>query len=117
MVDVGVGEPDLRYRESPPLDLGQQNDQVATGIDDSGLHRFIAPDDGAVLLEGGNRKGVVVQHGYSKLLTSSPRKHCVSVAVGTRVNPSPPAQIRTCGITAYGSCLRCVTHRSGPPGM
>lgn len=29
--------------------------------------------------------------------------------------PPPPAQIRTCRITAYGSCLRYVTHRSAPP--
>jgi len=27
------------------------------------------------------------------------------VAVGTLVNPAPPAQIRTCRITAYGSYL------------
>ena len=27
----------------------------------------------------------------------------------------PPAQIRTCGTTAYGSCLGCVT-RSDPQG-
>lgn len=27
----------------------------------------------------------------------------------------PPAQIRTCRVTAYGSCLRFVTQRSGPP--
>ena len=36
---------------------------------------------------------------------------------GNRGYPLPPAQIRTCGITAYGSCLRCVTHRNAPPGM
>ena len=29
-------------------------------------------------------------------------------------HPPPPAQIRTCRITAYGSCLRYVTHRSAP---
>jgi hypothetical protein len=28
-----------------------------------------------------------------------------SVAVGTTVNPSPPAQIRTCRLPAYGSYL------------
>lgn len=28
--------------------------------------------------------------------------------------PPPPAQIRTCRITAYGSCLRYVTRRSAP---
>src|SRR5437870_4694097 len=28
------------------------------------------------------------------------------VAVGTPVNPTPPAQIRTCRIAAYGSYLR-----------
>ena len=31
--------------------------------------------------------------------------------------PLPPAQIRTCRITAYGSCLRCVTHRNEPADM
>ena len=29
----------------------------------------------------------------------------ISVAVGTTVNPSPPAQIRTCSLPAYGSYL------------
>ena len=29
-------------------------------------------------------------------------------------HPPPPAPIRTCRITAYGSCLRYVTHRSAP---
>jgi hypothetical protein len=28
-----------------------------------------------------------------------------AVAVGMAVTCHPPAQIRTCGITAYGSCL------------
>jgi hypothetical protein len=30
------------------------------------------------------------------------------VAVGTPVNPTPPAQIRTCRIAAYGSYLGCM---------
>jgi hypothetical protein len=33
-----------------------------------------------------------------------------------RSYPLPPAQIRTCRIPAYGSCLRYVTHRIVPPG-
>jgi hypothetical protein len=35
----------------------------------------------------------------------------LSVAVGTPVNPAPPAQIRTGGITAYGSYLGCVASK------
>ena len=31
--------------------------------------------------------------------------------------PPPPAQIRTCRITAYGSCLRYVTRRTAPQGV
>src|SRR4051794_748104 len=31
------------------------------------------------------------------------------VAVGTCISGTPPAQIRTCGFPAYGSCLGCVT--------
>lgn len=38
-----------------------------------------------------------------------------TVAVGTAVTCRPPAQIRTCGTTAYGSCLGYVT-RSDPQG-
>jgi hypothetical protein len=34
-----------------------------------------------------------------------------SVAVGTTVNPSPPAQIRTCRLPAYGSYLECVARK------
>lgn len=33
----------------------------------------------------------------------------LAVAVGTAVTCRPPAQIRTCGTTAYGSCLGYVT--------
>ena len=31
--------------------------------------------------------------------------------------PPPPAQIRTCRITAYGSCLGYVTRRTAPPDV
>jgi hypothetical protein len=34
-----------------------------------------------------------------------------SVAVGTPVNPTPPAQIRTCRIAAYGSYRRCLASK------
>ena len=34
-----------------------------------------------------------------------------SVAVGTTVNPSPPAQIRTCRLPAYGSYLEWVARK------
>ena len=34
-----------------------------------------------------------------------------SVAVGTPVGPAPPAQIRTCSITAYGSYLGCLASK------
>jgi hypothetical protein len=34
-----------------------------------------------------------------------------SVAVGTTVNPSPPAQIRTCRLPAYGSYLEWMARK------
>ena len=35
----------------------------------------------------------------------------LAVAVGTTVNPSPPAQIRTCRLPAYGSYLEWVARK------
>ena len=61
MVDMGMGEPDLHQLHIKPLSLGQQVVQIAPWIDDGGLPGFIAPDDGGILLEGGDRDGVVTQ--------------------------------------------------------
>ena len=62
MVDVAVGDPDLLERHAQLLDGRQQHRQVATRVDDGRFFRVIAPDDGAVLLEGRDGNGFVVQH-------------------------------------------------------
>ena len=62
VVNVGVREPDLLKRHAQLFASGFQQGQIATGIDDGALHGFIAPDDGAVLLEGGNGDGFVLKH-------------------------------------------------------
>jgi hypothetical protein len=62
MVDVGVGDPDLFQRDAQLLASVLQHIQIATGINDGGFHGFIAPDDGTVLLEGGDGDGFVLKH-------------------------------------------------------
>ncbi len=76
VVQVAVGDPDLLQRNAQALDGVQQQIHVATRVDDGGAALFIAPDDGAVLLEGGNGDGLVVQHGGARrlVLVSSWRK-------------------------------------------
>lgn len=64
MVNVGMGLPDLRECQPPAPDFREQHVEIPTGVDDGGLQGLIAPDNGAVLLEGGNRDGVVTQHAY-----------------------------------------------------
>src|SRR5205807_3081551 len=39
--------------------------------------------------------------------SEAPASYC-AVAVGTSVDPTPPARIRTCRIAAYGSYLGCL---------
>ena len=62
VVDVRVGEPDLFKRHAQLFARIFQHRQVATGVDDGTLHGVIAPDDGAVLLEGGDGDGFVLKH-------------------------------------------------------
>lgn len=62
VVDVGVGEPNLFQPDTELLAGVLQHGQIATGVDDGGLVRFIAPNDGTVLLEGGDGDGLVLQH-------------------------------------------------------
>jgi hypothetical protein len=45
------------------LGRGDEQVEVATRVNDGGLVRLVAPDDGAVLLERGYGDGLVVQHG------------------------------------------------------
>ena len=61
VVDVGVGEPDLLQVDAQLLHRRLDARQVATGVDDGGLLRGIAPDDGAVLRERGDGDGVVAE--------------------------------------------------------
>ena len=62
VVEVAVGDPDLLKLHAQAFDRFQQQLHVATGVDDGGATLFIAPDDGAVLLESGDGDGFVVQH-------------------------------------------------------
>src|SRR5690606_28861221 len=45
--------------------------KVTSRVDDDRLQGFVAPDDGAVLLEGGDRNGEVAQHGAA-IIASQP---------------------------------------------
>jgi hypothetical protein len=45
------------------MDGSQNQVQITTGVDHSRLARLVVPDQGAVLLEGGDRDGLVLQHG------------------------------------------------------
>src|SRR5690348_3593769 len=51
MVYVAVGEEDLLDRHARLICRGPQSRQVAAGIDEGSLHRFGAPQQGAILLE------------------------------------------------------------------
>jgi hypothetical protein len=71
VVDVRMGQQDLRQRQLQGLGRGPDARQVATGVDDGGLQGLVAPDEAAVLLEGGDGDGLVAQHdgrfGFSRL--------------------------------------------------
>jgi hypothetical protein len=72
VVDVRVGQPDGLQRHAQRRDGRAQSWQVATGVDDRGVHRAVAPDDGAVLGKGGDGDGLVAQHLGGELSTRSP---------------------------------------------
>lgn len=76
VVDVGVGEPDLLERDGARLTGGQQGLEVASGVNDSACAAGVVPDDGAVLREGGDGQGDVVQHG-SECLVLMTRQRCI----------------------------------------
>jgi len=61
------------------------------------------------------RKSLIGIHAPTTPFVSTNGSVANLVAVGAAVTCRPPAQIRTCGTTAYGSCLGCVT-RSDPQG-
>jgi hypothetical protein len=60
---VGVREPDGLEVQAQALDFAQHHVQVAAGVDHGGVHGLVAPDEGAVLLEGGDGDREVMQHG------------------------------------------------------
>ena len=62
MVHVAVGDPDLFELEVQLFDGPQQHMQIAARIDDRRLARLVVPDQGAVLLEGRDGDGLVLQH-------------------------------------------------------
>ena len=67
VVDMGMGEPDLRQRQRAALDFGHDQGEIAPGIDDGRLPGLVAPDQGAVLLERSHRNQRVLQHGNERL--------------------------------------------------
>jgi len=62
MVHVAVGDPDLFELEVQLFDGAEQHMQIATRIDDRRLACLVVPDQGAVLLEGRDGDGLVLQH-------------------------------------------------------
>ena len=62
MINVGVSDPNLLQSHAELFAGGFKQGQIAARIDDGSLHRFIAPDDGTVLLEWGDGNGFVLQH-------------------------------------------------------
>lgn len=62
VVHVTVGDPDLFELEAQALDGAQQQVKVAAGIYNSRLMGLIVPDQGTVLLEGGDGDGLVLKH-------------------------------------------------------
>ena len=55
-------DPNLLKRDTEFLAPIEQHVQVTTWIDDGATHGFIAPNDGAVLLERGDGNGFVLEH-------------------------------------------------------
>ena len=62
MVDMRMRDPNLLKRDAELLAPIEQHVQVTTWIDDGATHGFIAPNDGAVLLERGDGNGFVLEH-------------------------------------------------------
>jgi hypothetical protein len=63
MVQVTVGDPDLLKLEFVRLNRRQNQVQITPRVNHSRLARLVVPDQGAVLLEGRDRDGLVLQHG------------------------------------------------------
>ena len=65
MIDVAVGQPDFVDRDASLSDGTLDVRQIAAGINDYGMLRGLAPQQGAVLLEGRNRNddGLGFGHG------------------------------------------------------
>jgi hypothetical protein len=74
VVDVGMGQQDLRQRQLAGLDRRTDARQIAAGVDDGGLQSLVAPDQAAVLREGGDGDGLVTQHAAQWLLATQCRK-------------------------------------------
>jgi hypothetical protein len=63
---VRVGEPDGLERQAALLDGGFQHGDVATWVDQGGFMGGVAPDQRAVLLEGGAGEGLAEEHGGAR---------------------------------------------------
>ena len=70
MVDVRMGDPNLGELHAQLRQRIFDHIEVAARINDRGLATRVVPDDGAVLLEGGNGNGGVMEHGVSVTLAT-----------------------------------------------
>jgi hypothetical protein len=55
MVEMAVGQPDCLQRQGLAAQRGDDAVGVATGVDHDGAEGLLIPQDGAVLLERGDR--------------------------------------------------------------
>ena len=79
VVDVGVGEPELFELHAEFCRFGFNACGFAAGVDGGGFFGVAAPEDGAVLFKGGDRDGVVAEHGVGEGLLLT---RIVSVGAG-----------------------------------
>jgi hypothetical protein len=84
VVDVGVGEPNLRQLETALADLGQQAIQLTTWINDSSLPGLVAPNNRAILSKWGDGDGVVLQHKWHLKKTRLLRLSWMQLVVSRR---------------------------------
>jgi hypothetical protein len=62
VVDVRMREPDRLDRQSARFCGRADAVEFTARVDDRSVVRFVAPDQGAVLLEGGDGEGFIAEH-------------------------------------------------------
>ena len=87
VVDVRVREPQRLEREPAFFNRLQQLADVAARVDQGGFVGFIAPDEGAVLFEGGDGEGEAVEHAVDQVAQRR-RKRTIARASEAAQTPS-----------------------------